>query len=67
MQENTKARDLPTSPNKQEGLLGSLGDHDEKYTTKMFARDLPGGNLRRKTKMTAQLKIRRCNVITLRN
>ena len=33
----------------------------------MFTKDLQGGNLRRKMKMRAQLKIRRCNVITLRN
>ena len=37
------------------------------YTIKMFTRDLAGGNLRRKMKMRVQLKIRRCNVITLRN
>ena len=33
----------------------------------MFTKDLPGGYLRRKMKMRAQLKILRCNVITLRN
>ena len=33
----------------------------------MFTKDSPGGKLRRKIKMRAQLKIQRCDVITLRN